>query len=1515
MNQFSYLQTPSKRRDKSPSLFRKQTSLVLSFLFTTGLLAHQAVAVVYDEPVTVSSGESINIGGQSLYIGYLGTGSLNIESGGYLRDYDGFLGYNPGTTGSATVSGTWSHVWLYVGHSGQGSLNINAGGYVSNSDANVGYASGSYGDVTVSGSWSNTSYLRVGYSGTGTLNIEAGGYVHSARGFIGFEAGSYGTVTVKGIWETSYALNVGNSGHGTLNINAGALVSGYESVLGYENGSHGIATVSGTWLSSKSILVGRAGTGTLHINAGALVSSENSIVGYSTTGTGTVTVSGRWINSNTLSVGYEGTGTLIIEAGGYVSNHNGQVGELPGSSGSATVSGTWLNSGELSIGDSGTGILNINAGAFVSSSNGYLGTFHQSHGTANVSGTWVNSTALQIGLYGGGILNIESGGYVSSDGGYLGNTGLGNGTVKISGTWINTGDLYIGASGNGTLNIEAGGYLTSNETTIANYPGASGSATVSGTWINATGFSVGRVGEGVVTIENGGYLSTTSISVANGVSGTINLNKGGVLVTGSVIRGRSSGYLTFDGGTLRANRDNSDFLYNFAPGSVTFAAGGAAIDTNGFDIGISTALSGAGGLTKLGSGTLTLSGVNSYSGTTLVSEGVLKINNTLSGGDGFVVGSDGNIASVEISSVVSNQTGSIGFGLGSQGSVAVGGTWNNSGALTIGHSGIGSVTLTNGALLSASGITLGNNATGSGTLNIQNAIVATGGIVKGSGSGTLYFNGATVLATGADNNHFLSNFAPGSVTVGEGGLTIDTNGLLLGANAALSGAGGLTKSGSGTLVLTGANNYVGGTTITAGKLQVGNGITNGSIIGDVINNGTLAFHLAEDFTFSETISGSGSLEVHGSGILTLTAENSYTGPTSVALNGTLIIGDGGTSGSIMGDIVNDGIVFFNRSDNIRYDGAITGFGYVVNMTDSILTLGGQGISNFSGILYVPTGGIQFATKASLGNVSLTGMSYLEAGTTLAFNVGGEGEFTLPDFYNMSLPGTTYIGLDTTNAVGGSFTFMTGLPMTPTLNSQTVLKKLGTGILDLIANEGFANNIIISEGALRTSSLLTGNIVNNGELIFSSWIYSGNISGTGSLTKQGEGKLTLNGINTYTGQTTVSQGTLQFAKKSALANAGELSVAHGAVAAFNVGGTAEFSASDLSDIVLATAGKFAPGSFIALDTTNASSPFTSLTGLTGDGVGLVKLGSGTLVLQHQNTYTGDTIVSEGELRLSGMGSLSASTKLTVHSGASFSLEGASTTLAELNGSGSVMLNAGSLTFNDTVDTTFSGSIGGDGSFIKNGGGTLTFSGSSSHTGTISVNNGTLKVNGALDSTITVNGGATLGGSGKVSEVVLNHGALISPGNSPGVLHSSSQTWNEGSGYLWEVSSLTDSAQWDLLEIDGTLTLNPGDSGFSILVSSLNLETEAGLPLGYEENATYHFTIVNTTGGIIGFDANSFTIDASSFGNNLAMLGNFSLDLSQDGLSLRLTYIAVPEPASFTIGGSLIAFALFRRRRKA
>lgn len=257
----------------------------------------------------------------------------------------------------------------------------------------------------------------------------------------------------------------------------------------------------------------------------------------------------------------------------------------------------------------------------------------------------------------------------------------------------------------------------------------------------------------------------------------------------------------------------------------------------------------------------------------------------------------------------------------------------------------------------------------------------------------------------------------------------------------ISGTGQLVKSLLGTLTLTGTNTYSGGTLINAGTLQIGDGGSSGSVVGNVVNNGTLRFQRLGVITLDGDISGNGELVI-ASGSVFLTGENKYTGGTRLisipSITGrpttsNLTIGNGGTTGSIVGDVVNNGGSFsFRRSDDITYDGIISGTGNFSQAGTGTLTL--TGASTYTGNTIVNGGGSlildgsltsninvlksPLATQGSMigGTGSTTGSLTVAAGSTVAPGTNGIGNLTVGDF-NLLAGGV--LAIDTIEGTNGS----------------------------------------------------------------------------------------------------------------------------------------------------------------------------------------------------------------------------------------------------------------------------------------------------------------------------------------------------------------------------------------------------------------------------------------------------------------------------------------------------------------
>ena len=186
----------------------------------------------------------------------------------------------------------------------------------------------------------------------------------------------------------------------------------------------------------------------------------------------------------------------------------------------------------------------------------------------------------------------------------------------------------------------------------------------------------------------------------------------------------------------------------------------------------------------------------------------------------------------------------------------------------------------------------------------------------------------------------------------------------------ISGAGMLRQAGTGTLILTGNNTYTGGTTIGSGStLQIGNGGTSGSIIGNVVNDGTLTFKRADAVTFGGDVSGAGQLRQDGAGTLILTGTSTYTGGTTIVSGSTLQLGAGGTSGSIIGDVANGGALVFNRSNTIGFGGRISGTGEVRQEGSGTVVL--SGANTYSGGTSIHSGTLSISADENLGSGDLS----------------------------------------------------------------------------------------------------------------------------------------------------------------------------------------------------------------------------------------------------------------------------------------------------------------------------------------------------------------------------------------------------------------------------------------------------------------------------------------------------------------------------------------------------------------
>ncbi|MCO6409137.1 autotransporter domain-containing protein [Hoeflea alexandrii] len=637
------------------------------------------------------------------------------------------------------------------------------------------------------------------------------------------------------------------------------------------------------------------------------------------------------------------------------------------------------------------------------------------------------------------------------------------GTTTMTGGVIDVGDAFtlntdlVQSGGTTTINFNAtltdAGGTTLTGGTITNEGTISNSVTVNGgTLTNSTGGAV----NGLTSVQSG-TLNAAGGTFAGGVAaqgGTVNMTASQTLDltnNGSVININTGVNLTDDlvnnsgtlniAGTLTGNLTNSATAY--VTGTITGnVINNSSLIFNGNDtLTYAGNISGTGSLTKSGAGTRTLTGTNTHSGSTTVEAGTLR------------AGSAGAFTANTAYTV-------------------------NGGTLDLnGHN------LTMSALSGSGGtVALGNaglTVNQSGTATYAGVISGTGSLIK-SGAGT-------VTLTGANSHTGGTTVSGGMLQIGNGGTSGSIGGDITN-NAALtfnrsnalifsddiSGTGSLAKSGAGTLTLTGTNTHSGGTTISSGTLQVGDGGASGSIGGNITNNAALVFNRNDALTYAGVISGTGSLTKSGAGTLTLTGTNTHSGGTTIS-SGTLQVGNGGASGSIGGDITNNAVLIFNRSGALAYAGAMSGTGSLTKSGAGTLTL--TGTNTHSGGTTISSGTLQVGDGGASGSIGgdITNNSALifnrSGALTYAGAMSGTGSLTKSGAGTLTLTGTnTHTGGTTISAgklvvngsigavtlnggtVGGSGT-LGGLTAS---TGSTIAPGNSIGTLNVAGNSAFAS---------------------------------------------------------------------------------------------------------------------------------------------------------------------------------------------------------------------------------------------------------------------------------------------------------------------------------------------------------------------------------------------------------------------------------------------------------------------------
>jgi fibronectin-binding autotransporter adhesin len=472
-----------------------------------------------------------------------------------------------------------------------------------------------------------------------------------------------------------------------------------------------------------------------------------------------------------------------------------RLGVAAGTSGQLSLTGgSQFSLNGMTIGDYGTGILNLTDGTINSGLYVWVGDNATGNGTFNVVGNQArfNSPAwfIDVGNRGTGYLNILDGGQVRTNVGYVGDNPGSNGFVTVSGAgslWQMQSLFGVGGDDNATVLIENGGQvITAGRVGMSYNPVSDSLITVTGagSLLQSADLAIGFFGPAQLRIANGALVSTGEVGMAIGAdaSGVLSISgtegARGTLRALGIERVGGAGSILFDGGVLQATQNRADYLTNFAAGSVQLLAGGGIVDTNGFSIGINTPLTGIGGLTKTGAGTLTLAGISDYQGGTTVTAG------TLAGSVTAIRGPIRNAGTIDLTETVDASLADDISGLN-----GVAGQMIKRGA------GVLTLTGSNGLdwSLAAGGLTvLSDRFAGNVALAAGTALRFTGpdsGTYAGSlsGVGSLALDGGSTLVLAGNSAGFLGN-----ASVSGAGLQVDG---VLGGNLSLTGASRLSGLG------------------------------------------------------------------------------------------------------------------------------------------------------------------------------------------------------------------------------------------------------------------------------------------------------------------------------------------------------------------------------------------------------------------------------------------------------------------------------------------------------------------------------------------------------------------------------------------------------------------------------------------------------------------------------------------------------------------------------------------------
>ncbi|KAA0178600.1 autotransporter outer membrane beta-barrel domain-containing protein, partial [Cupriavidus gilardii] len=1035
--------------------------------------------------MTVGAGATLDLADFNNTVGSL-SGGGTVELGSATLTSNGASGVFTGTitgTGGLTRTGPWTQTILGANNTYTGPTIIDNGTLAVDSLANGGQASG----IGASSSDPDNLVFRRGaltYSGT-TNAIDRGftletGYgriqVDNATTTLGFSGNVVGAGNLQKLGAGTLVVSGQNTYTGGTGVQGGTLRAGADNAFG-------------TAAAAGALVMSNVAGATLDLNgfdtAFSYLDGGGAAGGNVMLGDATLTI--RTGGNANYAGAISGTGNLV--------KNGPSIQRLHGCNSSYSGS-TAINGGSIEAMCLGDGGENSSIGA----------------STADAGNLVLNGGALRY-VGAGDTTNRQF------------TVGLGGATLDASGTGaLNfTSTAPIAFAGSGAHQLTLTGTNTANNTLAAQITDGTGGATSvsktdTGTWAltnqASTYTGVTTISGGVLAVDklaDGGQASSigaSSSDAANlviGNNGTLRYTGAGdttdrlfTLQTGvTFIESSGTGALVFE---------NTAPVTLAGTGARTVGLGGTNTDLNTLGGAIADGAGGATTLAKNGSGTWALTGDNTYSGATVINDGMLMVGN---GGTTGNVGTGNILVDKATSTLAVNRSDTLAIngtlsGAGAlaqvgNGTTVLASTGNSIGATRVsagelqvdGDLASATIDMTGTSALTVNG-TVGAGGTAAATLSgdASDSTITVGGagVLRATGdlgggadtvdvSGTLA-TGATALTLGTGNDTLRLRdgaiIAGAGVSGGDGNDTLGVDNALAFTldSASVSDFETLNKTSAGVLTLTGDHAYSGGTSIAGGTVQVGDGTTNGSLTGDVSNAGTLAFNRSDEYTFGGAISGTGAVNQLGSGTTILTAANSYTGATNVQ-GGTLLVNGDQSAASEQTSV----------ASGATLGGAGTIGGNVIVADGATLSPGGS--------------------TAAPGTLTINGDLQLGANSNLDVNfgqanvVGGPLNDLVQVGGNVTLDGT----INVTETAGGSF---------------------GPGVYRVISYDGTLDdrgatvNSPAAGVSLQTSVDKQVNLVNSAGLTLNFWDGDGGPKNNGGV-NGGNGTWQATGDDNWTGE--------------------------------------------------------------------------------------------------------------------------------------------------------------------------------------------------------------------------------------------------------------------------------------------------------------------------------------------------------------------------------------------------------------